>query len=280
MRYRLGWQRELPDHRDWLIDQHPEARGFFYGRALFSGASPSGSSFRQTRAPPSVDLTPWCSPIEDQGALGSCTSQAAVGCVEYIERRALGRHVDASRLFVYKTTRNLLGWTGDTGAYVRTTLKALATFGAPPEKYWPHVLERFDDEPPPFVYAFGRRYRTVRYFRLDHAGRSPAELLSLLRVVLGIALPVVFGFTVYDWANADGEFTMPGRNDRPQGGHAVLAVGYDDGRTIGESTGAIKIRNSWGTGWGEQGYGWLPYDYLTAGLASDFWTIFHQDYVV
>ena len=89
----------------------------------------------------------------------------------------------------------------------------------------------------------------------------------------------MFGFTVYNFGNDKGEFLFPGRSDRVKGGHAVVAVGYDDNRKIGNDKGGIKIRNSWGTGWGENGYGWLPYSYIEAGLAEDFWSLFKNDYV-
>ena len=79
----------------------------------------------KTSLPDSVDLKEWCSPIEDQGELGSCTAQAGVALVEYFERRAFGKHLDASRLFLYKATRNMLHWTGDTGAFLRTTMGAI-----------------------------------------------------------------------------------------------------------------------------------------------------------
>ena len=79
-----------------------------------------------------TDLRAWCSPIEDQGAIGSCTANAAVGLLEYFERKAKNRYIDASRLFLYKAERDLLGWTGDTGAYLRTAMEALVLFGAPP----------------------------------------------------------------------------------------------------------------------------------------------------
>ena len=279
--YSLGWHRDLPDHRDWFLDEHPEAARLFLNRPLFSNSDlPVASAFPLVSLASSVDLTAWCSPIENQSRLGSCTAQAAVGCVEYVEKRAKGRHIDGSRLFVYKTTRNLLGWTGDTGAYVRTTLKALNLFGAPPEKYWPYDISKFDNEPPPFVYAYGQNFRTIRYFRLDKPDQRAVDLLNLTRTVLAIALPVVFGFVVYNWGNQEGEFLMPGANDKPFGGHAILAVGYDDNRQIGDSKGALKIRNSWGAAWGERGYGWLPYDYVIQGLTSDYWTIFSQDYVL
>ena len=111
----------------------------------------------------SADLREWCSPIEDQGSLGSCTANAGVGIMEYFERRAFGKHIDASRLFLYKATRNMLQWTGDTGAFLRSTMGALALFGVPPEEYWPYVVVDFAKEPPAFCYAFAQNYQAISY---------------------------------------------------------------------------------------------------------------------
>jgi C1A family cysteine protease len=200
--------------------------------------------------------------------------------VEFLERRALGRHVDGSRLFVYKTTRNLLGWTGDTGAYVRTTLKALAKFGVCPERYWPYVIADFDQEPSSFAYAYAGTARALRYFRIDTGGRSSTDVLELVKMVLSYRYPVAFGYPVYVWGNDQGEIRMPRPGDRLMGGHAIMAVGYDDNRQIEASgPGALRIRNSWGTGWGQAGYGWLPYNYILEHLARDFWVITAQDYL-
>jgi C1A family cysteine protease len=120
-----------------------------------------------------------------------------VGLIEYYERRAFGKHIDASRLFLYKTTRNLLGWTGDTGAYLRTTLEALVLFGVPPENYWKYDVPKFDDEPTAFLYAFADNYKAVKYYRLDPPGTSKATLLSAIKTNLAAGLPSFFGFTVY-----------------------------------------------------------------------------------
>lgn len=270
-RFSLGWQRELPDFRDWDITKHPMAQPLMAG-----GVSAEGMVLQAQ--PSSVDLRQHCSPIENQGMLGSCTAQAAVGMVEYLEKRYKGIHVDGSRLFVYKVTRNLLGWTGDTGAYVRTTMKALAKLGVPPEKFWPHDILQFDKEPTAFVYSLASTARALKYFRLDKELKE-GDLLELVKLVTARGWPTEFGFVVYSWGNEDGEFPMPDNNSRPYGGHAVVCVGYDDKRVIGDSQGAFLIRNSWGTLWGDKGYGWLPYDYLLKGLTADWWTVFSQDFI-
>jgi C1A family cysteine protease len=86
-------------------------------------------------------------------------------------------------------------------------------------------------------------------------------------------------------ADERGAIPFPERSERILGGHAVLAVGYDDRLKIAntssgdETTGALLIRNSWGTGWGERGYGWLPYEYVLRGLAEDFWSVLKKDWV-
>ncbi len=274
--YSLGWHRELPDARDWQITEHEAGQ-----RLMARGIPVLGSStpIEPPQAIEQVDLREHCSPIEDQLAVGSCTSQAAVGLIEYLERRALGNHINASRLFVYKVTRNLLGWTGDTGAYLRDTLKALKFFGVCPEKYWPYDVSKFDQEPSAFCYAMAQRARALKYFRLDGGGMDGDRLLALIKQVTSSGLPVVFGYTVFNYGNDQGEIALPEPNQEMKGGHAVMCVGYDDHRDINGRKGALRIRNSWGTKWGEQGYGWLPYAYVQQGLTADWWTIFAQDYL-
>ncbi|UCF91842.1 MAG: hypothetical protein JSW39_26825 [Desulfobacterales bacterium] len=269
-KYGMGWQRDLPDIRDYTPEHEKMEKLFHKSKAL----SPPKAGIKK-----SADLTAWCSPIEDQGYLGSCTANAGVGLIEYYQRRAFGEHLDASRLFLYKVTRKLLHWTGDTGAWLRTTMKAMVLFGMPPEEYYPYDISKFDDEPTAFCYAFAQSYQTIKYYRLDRANVSPDQLRERVKNFLAAGYPCMFGFTVYNFGNDKGEFEFPGSSDPVQGGHAVVAVGYDDNRKIGQDKGALKIRNSWGTAWGEGGYGWLPYAYIEAGLADDFWSLFRAEYV-
>ena len=117
--------------------------------------------------------------------------------MEYFQRRAFGKYLDGSRLFLYKVTRKLLGWTGDQGAYLRDTMKAMVLFGVPPEQYWPYKVAKFDEEPAAFCYAFGQSYNAVKYYRLDPAGTSPSQALGRIKHYLAAGLPSMFGFSVY-----------------------------------------------------------------------------------
>jgi C1A family cysteine protease len=121
----MGWTPDRLDIRDFTDESEKVDEILKKSKAL-----------KKKSAPKTVDLRAWCSPIEDQGNLGSCTANAGVGLMEYYQRRAFKKHLDGSRLFLYKVTRNLLRWKGDTGAYLRDTMKAMVLFGIPPEEFW------------------------------------------------------------------------------------------------------------------------------------------------
>lgn len=270
----MGWHRDLPDFRDHT----PESDAV---KNVLTKSAPLKAAVKTQ--PASVDLRKWCSPIEDQGSLGSCTANAGVGMLEYYERRTSGKHLDGSRLFLYKVTRELLGFKGDDGAYLRDAMKAMVLFGVPPEKYWPYNIAKFNDEPSSFCYSFAQNYQTLKYYRLDPAGSSPTAALAAIKKNLAAELPAMFGFSVYSsmppLGDGKGEIPFPGSGDTLEGGHAILAVGYDDNKKIGSANGALLIRNSWGTQWGDKGYGWLPYAYVEQGLADDFWSMVKAEFV-
>ncbi|WP_185845875.1 C1 family peptidase [Kibdelosporangium aridum] len=281
----MGWLPDRPDVRDLTYDS-PEVR-----KLLASSASPALQALASDSAaepPDKVDLREWFSPVEDQETIGSCTANAACGIVEYFQRRSFGKHVEMSRLFLYKVTRQYLGLTGDTGAYLRSTMGALALFGVPPERYWPYEIAKFEADPPAFSFAFAQNFQALTYFRLDPSGASGAEVLAAVRKHLAAGVPSMFGFTVYGSIrrpDKPGEIPYPAKGENVQGGHAIVAVGYDDNRTIknpvdGKSQkGAFLIRNSWGESWGDKGYGWLPYEYVLKGLAEDWWAMTAQEWI-
>ena len=287
-KYALGWIPDYPDFRDYT-EETEEVREILRTTGLAFRSTSKKSRLAKT-LPVSADLRDWCSPVEDQGRLGSCTAQAGAGIIEYYERKSFRRHIDASRLFLYKVTRNLMKMRGDTGAYLRSTIGAMVLFGVPPEEYWPYTdgPDDFDKEPPAFCYSFAQNYKALKYYRHDPPSASPEDIMARLKAYLAAGHPAMFGFTVYssiEQAGRSGQIPFPSLRDKIEGGHAVVAVGYDDRLKIknkygGEETeGAFLIRNSWGQDWGEEGYGWLPYEYVRRRLAEDFWSILKKEWI-
>ena len=240
-----GWLPDLPDHRDFP----------------YSAIRP-----RAVALPPSVDLRPGCSPVENQLTLGSCTANALVGALEFLELKAGATLVDLSRLFVYYNERVIGGTVkSDSGAFLRDGIKSLAKQGVCPEPSWPYKVTAFAKKPAASCYAVARKHQITSYNRIS--------TVDEMRGCLAEGYPFVFGFTVYDSFESPtvaktGVLNLPQPGEKNVGGHAVMAAGYDD---------AIKrflIRNSWAADWGQAGYFTIPYDYLAdRNLSDDFWTI-------
>ncbi len=283
-----GWLPPMIDRRDYT-EVHPEITALL-GKLKLPAPKKAGPALG---LPATVDLRAWCSPIEDQRSLGSCTANAAAGIIEYSENRAFGKYLDGSRLFIYKNTRNLMGVTGDTGAWLRNTMGALVLCGVAEERYWPYtdVTPAFDAVPPAFVYAIADNYEALKYFCHDPIGGNVTfpSVLASVKKHLAAGVPSMFGFWGYGSSGSGsvpGSFPLPGPGEQIQWGHAVAAFGYDDNLKITNqqypavtSKGALLIRNSWGTGFGTQGYGWIPYDYVLKGIAMDFWSLLKMEWV-
>jgi len=245
---RYGWIPDLPDQRDHRFD--------LMTPSLLPGPTPGH-----------VDLRPSCPPVYDQGQLGSCTGNAIAGAIQFERiRQGLADWVP-SRLFIYYNERVIEGTVAsDSGAQLRDGIKSVATQGDCPEVDWPYDPSEFATRPDDPCYAEAVKYEATQYL-------SVAQDLDDMRACLAAGYPFVFGFTVYESFEsaavaATGQVPMPGACERAVGGHAVLAVGYDD------ASSTFIVRNSWGAGWGDAGYCYMPYQYLTnQNLADDLWTI-------
>ena len=245
---RYGWVPDLPDARDHL---------FSAPQAVLDDM------------PTKVDLRPGCPPVYDQGQLGSCTANAINAAYQYMQRKQKQRDFLPSRLFVYYNERVMEGTVDtDSGAMIRDGIKSVAHAGVCPEDMWPYDIAEFRTKPPKQCYTEALKNQAIVYRRVINTS------LHQLQGALASGTPVVFGFSVYEsFEGPDvartGKVPLPPRGEKLLGGHAVLAVGYDD---AGQS---FIVRNSWGTGWGDKGYCTMPYAYLTdPQLARDFWAIY------
>lgn len=207
--------------------------------------------------PPAVDLRPWMTPVEDQGALGSCTANAIVGAMEYLAYRETGARVDLSRLFVYFNQRL---WDGavreDIGARVSDGVRVISRIGVATEASWPYQRGLFAVQPPEPVYVEAKRYVATDWWSV------PVDT-DAFRACLASGFPVAFGTRVTESfmrPPRSGVIPMPGanaRDDARHGRHALLCAGYDDTARV------FIVRNSWGPDWGDMGYCYLPYAYLS-----------------
>jgi C1A family cysteine protease len=264
----FGWLPVAPDFRDFRPDS-PEALDLV--KRL---EGPPASAERIA----SVDLREYFVEVYDQLTLAASPANACAGLVQYFERRATGRLLRPSRLFLYQNALRLAGLAGDCGADLRTTLSAMTRFGMPPERYWPYEVARLGCQPDAFLYAFPEPYRRAIYVRLDDRDSPGADNLARVRSFLAAGFPAVFGFGVPDSLTDDGHILYRPTFDSIVGGQAMLAVGYDD-RWLRGSRGALLVRSSWGARWGEEGYGWLPYAFVEEKLACDFFTLLHPAWV-
>jgi C1A family cysteine protease len=245
---KFGWIPDLPDMRDHL---------FAAPQAVLA------------KLPAKVDLRAHCPVVYDQGQLGSCTGNAIAAAVQF-DRMKQGATPDfvPSRLFIYYNERVMEHTTPqDAGAQIRDGIKSIAKVGVCPEATdWPYDIAKFAMKPPNQAFSDALQHTAVSYTRLINT-------LPQMKGCLAAGYPFVFGFSVYESFESPavakkGKVPMPKPGERQLGGHAVMAVGYDDAQK------RFIVRNSWGPNWGMAGYFTMPYAYLTdSNLADDFWTV-------
>lgn len=265
----VGWQRDLPDFRDYTPEHLQVDEMLQRLKASRSG---------DWRCQPSIDLREYLPEVSNQGSANASAAHACIGLVEYFERRAQGKVNPLSTLYVYKGARDLLGTKCDNGVNLRSVLKVIVRSGVPPEHRWPYHEEKINCEPGAFLHLYADEYRSIVYLRLDNRNSTGQETLDRVRAFVAAGFPVALGFPVPTSLTRESDIPYRPTLDASNGGQAVLAVGYDDER-IRTSKGALLIRSSWGREWGDDGYGWLPYGYVQQQLATDFWTIMKDDWL-
>jgi C1A family cysteine protease len=254
-RYVLGI--DVPDSRDYVYSvDHRELR-----RAL----------------PLRVDLRPGCLRVWDQRSLGTCTAHAVAAAFACEQRRQKIRVISPSRLFIYYNERALTHQKSlNCVVRLRDAIKAVVKRGVCPESQWPYSedLKVVKTKPPKVAFQEATKHQIVGYHRIPIGTLKPAAFLQHLKHCLAGRSPFLFGFMLYESFETDavkksGVMPVPNKkHDKALGGHAVMAVGYDDRRK------AVLVRNSWGRHWGIEGHFWMPYRLITnPEMAHDFWTV-------
>ena len=257
-----GWTPDLPDNRDHTY------------------AAPLAKLTAKAPLPAKADLRKGCPPVYNQGNIGSCTANAIAAAVEFDRKKQKLSDFVPSRLFIYYNERAMEHTTGtDAGAQIRDGIKSVGKLGVCPEAEWTYDDTEADPQtgvwpagakpaqkPPAGCYTDAKKFQALNYHRVDRS-------LGQMKGCLAEGFPFVLGFTVYDGFESaavakTGVLNLPASSEKVVGGHAVLAVGYDDAAQ------RFIIRNSWGGTWGMKGYFTMPYAYLLdANLSDDFWTI-------
>jgi C1A family cysteine protease len=268
----FGYKPSKPDSRDFL----------------YKAIAPKAVAL-----PPSVDLRSQCSPVRDQGQLGSCTGFAiAVGMREFLEgatptpptppspgcslAKLLPKFITQrfklaltplSPLFLYYEERVLEGTVSvDAGAEPRDGFKVLNQIGCAKEVDWPYDISRFTVAPPDAVVKSAGDYKVSAYHRLTDLTDAKTCLVGGAGFVLGF-----YVYSSFESIGADGKMPMPASGEPVIGGHAVFAAGYyDDASWAGG--GYLIVKNSWGIDWGDHGYFYMPYAYVTPNRVLELWT--------
>lgn len=242
---RYGWIPDLPDQRD-------------FSYISLAAVIPA--------LPPKIDLRSFCTPVENQETLGSCTACSLVGNLEFLKKKNMKKIINFSKLFLYYNERLIRNTVNvDSGASLRDGIKTLIRAGDCLESLWPYNIKIFTKKPDEKAYSNAKNYQIKSYYRIN--------TLSEMKHTLSKNYPFVFGFAVYESFESKkvaetGIVPYPKIGERLLGGHAVMAVGYNEKEKY------FIIRNSWGKSWGLDGYFYMPYDYLSnSNLSSDFWTI-------
>jgi C1A family cysteine protease len=237
--------------------------GYSLDRARKDTAEPAQELPRQGMLPPAVDLRPYAPPVYDQGDLGACTGFAiAKGLRELQQRQRKERATPLSALFLYYEERVLSNSVKvDSGATIADGMKVLLNKGCASEAAWPYRASFFNIKPGAAAYGEAATWKVGKTYHLAS--------LDSVKTSLARGYAVAMGFECYrsfDSIGKDGWMPMPKANDKLDGGHAALVVGYSD------KAKCLIVRNSYGAGWGDKGYFYMPYAYASnRSRVDEYW---------
>lgn len=263
----FGWVRDLPDPRDYVVTSPSRISRFF---------RPNGdSAYAEHPQHDRCDFSGYFPPVRCQTTdINSSSAFACTALFEYFHFRYRGFHKEFSKQFVHENAQKLLGKRNELGIPIRDALRTIRQFGTPEFQYCESGKLSLSD---PFLYGFHEFFAHFEYFRLDKGIPS----LSLIKAFLISEIPIAMGVCVPSGIGSDGLFPYFPASNSIIGGQVLVAVGFDDNIHFNRQIpkGAIRVRNSWGANWGEDGYGWIPYGYIASDMVGDCWIVLDEDWM-
>ncbi|WP_345533284.1 C1 family peptidase [Microbispora amethystogenes] len=227
--------------------------------------------------PISVDLSAWFPPVVNQRTVPLCTAAVATGIAGFYARRGRERDFTPSVLFNYRTSRMVMGDPDRAGSTLVHSFDAWNRFGMVEEEEWPFREDRENMDPPPRCFRRAADRRGIKYHPIFQ--NAPPVELRLLKELLVSGIPIAVDIPLHPVQLSSFRthvMPVPPNGARTFGRHVVIVAGYDDRPRGQEAGGAFLIRNSWGSGWARNGYGWLPYSYLDDHLIREAWVVSEQ----
>jgi hypothetical protein len=256
--YKLNYHFQKNDNRDYrhttIVD--PKNSNLEITRII-----KKGTQFLKTiKASPTKFVLSYLPPILHQGIWGTCVANAFAFTIS----KQTTNNLVLSRLFLYNICRsiNFSPLNRDNGTTIRTACQAISNYGVCKEYVYPYVSSNLSTLPSLSAFQNSRRFQQFTYLFISQ------NLTSIKNSLATYNSPIIFGIMVYQsfMSPRNGIIPMPDiRRERFLGGHCMTIVGYDD------STQMFMCSNSWGTGWGSNGYCYIPYNYMiNSRLARDF----------
>lgn len=210
-----------------------------------------------------IDLRPKFPEVYEQGKIGSCSANSLCSIFDYDSKN----NFRGSRLFLYYNERLLINETEkDNGAYIDDGITALKTFGICHENDWKYNINNIYIKPDNNAYEKAKNNYIQEAIKIDNN-------INIIREWLDKNEPITVGIAIYSnfmslLSAKTGKIGLPTEKDKFMGGHAVVICGYND------YTREFIMRNSWGVFWGDNGYFYLPYEYISnSKLTGDLWII-------
>lgn len=201
--------------------------------------------------PSKFEITDNLTAVKNQGQEGTCVGFACtIGLKEFQEKQMHNQYIELSPRYLYQKCKEIDGFPNIKGTNIKTALEVLSTVGVCEWNYWPYK-EGDVGTPAPGADDNAKKYTIQSYGILT-------TMLSV-KICLFRNSPVIMAVPFFNSWYSD-QVTKTGDIPKPDGtnknGHAICVVGYNDENK------KFKFKNSWGTNWGDNGYGYLPYEYF------------------